>query len=568
MRSHVLFCLLLSVVASSWLVVAGCRSPEPPSADVPTVVESPAVRPDEPRPPAEPWPLGPEMAQLERDLATNDYHETILGWTNYNDLNGEMNRADLPDCAARFEAAHGGAAAIEADPAKKAALDRRRKIEADFLALMKKAYKVLEREKMFDGQLARLRREAAVGAVGATALPAAKPIEPILPAVDAGAYWPRWRGPSGQGHSEETGLPLEWDAETGVVWKTPIPGRGHSSPVIWGDRIWLITAFDKGARRSLIAVRRSDGELLWTRDAPEIAPEKKTMAKNSWASSTPVVDEERVVAFLGNTGLVAFSHDGDRLWHYPMPWFDGTHGTGASPAICGDAVVLFQEHSRGKSIAVGIDKNDGHELWKTERDAAYGWCTVLPLRIGGRDELVVGVHHRILGVDPGNGAELWSCSGPTREVVPTLVYGHGLVYTCSGRNGPTIAIRPGGDDDVTATHIAWQSGRGAPHVPSPILVDDLLYFTNDNGIVTCLDATTGETVYQSRLRGKFTASPVAADGKIYFTNERGVTFVVKPGRDFEILARNSLGETTLASMAVLGGRLFIRTEKHLWAIGT
>src|SRR5690606_32268986 len=228
--------------------------------------------------------------------------------------------------------------------------------------------------------------------------------------------------------------------------------------------------------------------------------------------------------------------------------------------------LLVQEHNQGASIAVGVDRRSGEEIWKRELDPALGWCSVLPLRVNGRDEVVLGVHGRVIGLDPATGKELWSADGPTKEVVPTLVYGHGLVYSCSGRNGPTLAVKPGGEGEVTETHVAWRSVRGAPHVPSPILLGGLLYYTNDTGILSCLDALSGSTVYQKRLRGKFTASPVAADGKIYFTNEDGVTFVVREGRDFETLAENEFGETTLASMAVLDGRLYARSEGHLWAL--
>ena len=230
-------------------------------------------------------------------------------------------------------------------------------------------------------------------------------------------------------------------------------------------------------------------------------------------------------------------------------------------------MVLFQEHNRGKSVGVAVDKATGEVRWQIERPAALGWCTPLPLRVDGRDELVYGASKLVLGLDPKTGGELWRCSGPTREVVPTVVYANGFIYSCSGRNGPTLAIRPGGLGDVTESHLVWKSNRGGPHVPSPVVVDDLIHFANDTGIMTCLDALTGKTVYQKRLRGKFTASPVAADGKLYFTNEDGETFVLKQGREPEILSVNPIGETVLASIAVLGGKLYMRGEEHLYAIG-
>ncbi len=514
-------------------------------------------------PGGEPYPLGPEMAQLARDLESESYPAMVLGMTNFNDLNGEILRIDVPDNARRFAARH---SATGVDPTITAAHARRKEIEDRFLGLMREAYARIGRESLFRQQLADLFTEgAAVRAVSPTG--PALPIEPILPSPEAEHQWPRWRGPWGQGYSNERDLPVEWSSEKNIEWRTAIPGQGNSSPIIWDDRIYLTSWFDDGKRRSLVSIRRTDGELLWVKDAPAVEPEGRVISKNGYASATPVTDGERVYTFFGNTGLVAFDLDGEVVWHRELGPFDAMHGTGASPVVCGDLVILFQEQSSKQSIGIALDRRTGNEVWSVTRPPALGWCTPVPLRVGDREELIWGSSHTLVSFDPRTGRELWTCSGPTREVIPTIVHGNGLVYSCSGRNGPTLAVRPGGDGDVTSSHLAWQVVRGGPHVPSPAIAGDLLYLVNDRGILTCLDALDGTTVYQTRLEGMFSASPSIAGGKIYLTNEDGDTFVVRLGSEYELVSVNPIGERVLASMAMLDGRIYLRGAKHLFAIG-
>jgi outer membrane protein assembly factor BamB len=362
-------------------------------------------------------------------------------------------------------------------------------------------------------------------------------------------------------------LPVRWSPTENIAWRTGIPGSGNSSPVIWGDRIFLTTAFDSGKRRSIVGVRRPDGALLFVKDAPAAPPEPNVRDKNGYASATPVIDGERVIAFLGNCGLVAFDFDGNIAWRRELPSFDATHGTAASPAICGDLVILLQEQSEKPSLAIGVDRRTGDLRWQLDRPAAMGWCTPLPVRIDGRETLVWGSSTAVVGIHPQTGVELWRCSGPTIEVVPTLVHGHGLVYSSSGRSGPTLAIRPVGQGDITATNIAWRVVRNAPHVPSPLLSGEILYTVSDTGILSAFEATTGKTLFQSRLGARFSASPVAGDGKVYLTSEEGDTFVIRDGRTYELLGKSSVGEPVLASPAILGGRIFIRGQSSLFAIG-
>ena len=511
--------------------------------------------------PAEPYPLGPEMLLLEKDAGSEEYRGLLRSQSaNVNVLNAEWERVKVADGPGSFLSAHGGIERVNADPALRAAHERRRKIADRFLD-------VLREEFAFRGKKAPAEKEEAPPAGSLSAPGAEIPVEALLPAPGAERQWPRWRGPGGMGLSAETDLPVRWSPTENVAWKTELPGQGNSSPVIWDERIFLTTAFDQGGRRSLLCVSRADGAILWVVDAPAVPPEGRVIQKNGYASATPAVDGERVVVFFGNGGLAAFDLEGKLLWHHPLPPFDAMHGTGASPLIHGDLVILFQEQSSKPSLGIAVDKRTGERRWRIEREPALGWCTPLALRIAGRDQIVHGASKMLVAYDPVTGAEIWSSRGPTHEVIPTVIAGHGLIFCASGRSGPMLAIRPDGTGDLGAKGIAWSSPRGAPHVPSPVLSGELLYQVNDLGILTCFRARTGEVLFQKRLGGTFSASPVAAGGNVYFTSEDGDTTVVRAGPDLEVVSVNSLGETTLASAAVLGGQIFIRTAKRLWAIG-
>ena len=410
-------------------------------------------------------------------------------------------------------------------------------------------------------------------AEGETAAAAAEPdVALVASSGEAAGYWPRWRGPSGQGLVSGSGYPDRWSASENVAWRVPVPGRGNSSPIVWGDRIFLTTAYDGGARRSLLAYKRSDGELLWEVFAPEASPEG-AHAKNGRASSTPVTDGERVYAYLGNHGLLAVDLAGKVAWHRPLGPFDAFHGTAGSPLLHDGRLILVQDH-RGASgsFIAAFDPATGEELWRTRRSAQVGWNTPVAVRVDGRDEIVVSGQQRVQAYDPATGRERWSVQGNTYEAIPTPVVGNGLIYCSSGRGGPTLAIRPGGSGDVTASHVAWKAPKGSPFVPSPVLYDGRLYMVNDMAaIATAYDAVSGEVLWQGRLgrakREGFSASPVALDGKVFFTNDDGETFVLAAGDEFSLLHVNDLGEPVLASPALVDGRWYFRTRGHLLAIG-
>jgi outer membrane protein assembly factor BamB len=382
------------------------------------------------------------------------------------------------------------------------------------------------------------------------------------------AYWSRWRGPSGQGLASGTGYPDAWSATENVRWKTAVPGSGNSSPIVWGDRLFLTTAYDGGARLSVMAFRRADGTRIWESFVPGRAG--NAHRKNGQASATAATDGVRVYASFGSL-LVAFDMSGKLVWSQNLGTIGNYHGPAGSPLLYRDRLVVYQDQRAGSFIAA-FDVTTGRRLWRTDRDATVGWGTPVAVTVGDHDEIIVNGQSRVQAYDPATGRELWSCRGTTFEVIPTPVVGYGFVYCASGRAGPTLAIRPGGRGDVTRTHVAWTTPRGSPFVPSPILVGAHLYTVNDMAsIVTCLDAATGRTVWQGRLgvarREGFSASPVAADGKVFFTNDNGETFVLRAGPAFELLRVNRLGERTLASPALVDGHWYFRTDGHLLAVG-
>ena len=383
-------------------------------------------------------------------------------------------------------------------------------------------------------------------------------------------YWPRWRGPSGQGLITGTGYPDRWSATENVLWKKPVPGTGNSSPIVWGDRIFMTTSRDNGRRLSLLSYRRSDGVLLWDVDAPAGRSES-VHQKNGHASATPSTDGERIYVSFGSRGLMAFDFTGKVVWHQDLGAMSNYWGTAGSPLLYKDRVILYQDQDRGSFIAA-FNARTGAQMWRTARDASVGWGTPAAIHAAGRDEIIVNGQYSVVAYNPDTGRELWRAGGTTMEAIPTPVVGHGLVFSASGRAGPTLAIRPGGQGDVTRTHVAWSSPRGSPFVPSPVLLGDYLFMVNDmTSIATAFEAATGRTAWQGRLgvarREGFSASPIAFDGKVFFTNDEGETFVLRAGGLFDVLHVNNIGESTLASPALVDGRWYIRTQGNLFAIG-
>lgn len=386
-------------------------------------------------------------------------------------------------------------------------------------------------------------------------------------------YWPQWRGPSAQGLVTEAKYTDSWSPSTSFQWKASVPGRGNSSPVVWGDKVFLTTARENGRRLSMIAFSRADGRLLWETFIPQDGIEG-VHEKNGYASATPATDGQRMYASFGRHGLVALDLNGKIVWHRKFGVIGNYHGPAGSPVLYKDRIFLYQDQNPTPSqtaFVAAFDKATGRTIWQTPRTETVGWGTPVVIDVGDRDELVVSGQRRVAAYDPNTGRELWTVRGMTFEVIPTPVVGHGLVFASSGRAGPTFAIRPGGSGDVTQTHVAWSTPKGSPFVPSGIVVGDLLYLVNDmQSILTVYDAKTGTLVYQGRLgvaqREGFSASPVAVNGKVFFTNDEGQTFVVQAGREFKLLHVNDLGARTLASPALVDGTWYWRSDGQLVAI--
>ncbi len=396
--------------------------------------------------------------------------------------------------------------------------------------------------------------------------------------------WPQFRGPD-QGRTPETNLPVSWSATENVRWKTPLPGPGHSSPIIWGDRIFL-TAFkpkstgmmarlmsrlgSPAGQLLVLSLDKQSGRILWEREVvvDSIAAVHNT---NAPASPTPVTDGELVYVYFGQKGLTAFDFDGNVVWEKDLGTFPNEWGFASSPVLHGDQLILVSD-SDAEDFVLAVHKRTGEEIWRTSRNGAVrAWPVPVIWNVEGRDQIVVSGSGVVRAYDPENGRELWRVSGLTRWVAPTPVSAHGLLYVVSGGPGGSVgmAIRPGGRGDITNTHVAWRYDRATPYIPSPVVLGDHFYMVRSGGIMTCLNARTGEEVWQERLpaRGDYYASLIAAEDKIYALSEDGEVTVVAAGPRYRVVARNSIGERTMATPAVSDGQLFIRTDETLFAIG-
>ena len=400
----------------------------------------------------------------------------------------------------------------------------------------------------------------------------------VFSAAPSAEDWPQFRGPTGQGHSTEHGLPLQWSESTNVVWKTPVPGLGWSSPVVAGDRLWLTTSVaeqPQGRGRASLSLRVLAFDVETGRQVVDVELFRLDRTdllnpKNSFASPTPILEGDRVYVHFGAEGTAALTSAGEVLWRTQLP-YESQHGGGGSPELYGDLLIINCDGNYAEAFVVALDKQTGKERWRRQRrkpsDQAY--TTPLTVRVGDRDQIVSVGAYRAGGYDPASGREIWRVRYDEGfSNVPRPVYGHGLVFIATGFQQPTLmAVRPDGEGDVTRTHVAWTLRRGAPFTPSPILIGDELFVVSDGGILTCVDARTGTVHYQARLGGNYSASPVWADGRIYFLSEAGVATVLSPGKVFNKLAVNQLEGATLASIAVSGGSLFIRSLSHLYRIG-
>ncbi len=381
--------------------------------------------------------------------------------------------------------------------------------------------------------------------------------------------WPEFRGPSGQGISNERGLPVTWSETKNVQWKVEIPGRGWSSPAIAGERIWLTTATEEGRSLRAIILDRKTGAILKDIELFRLKSAGPLHAKNSLASPTPLLEGDRAYIHFGANGTACLTQTGDIVWKTKLDYDNGQHGPGGSPALYDDLLIISCDGQESQYV-VAIDKQTGKVRWKKPRLGAQAYTTPLVVRRGEGDQVISPGAFRAMAYDPKSGKELWNVSyGDGFSNVPRPVYGHGMVYICTGFHQPQLlAVRLDGRGDVTKSHVAWAFKRGVSLTPSPLLIGDEIYLVSDNGIANCLDAKTGAVHWTQRLGGNYSASPIYADGRIYFLSEEGESTVLAPGREFKPLAKNQLDGQTLASMAVSDGSLFIRSQSHLYRLST
>lgn len=407
--------------------------------------------------------------------------------------------------------------------------------------------------------------------------------------ITIAANWPQWRGPSADGISPEKNIPVEWGAEKNIAWKTPLAGLGTSTPIIWGDRIFLTSQIGDGpyegrardfenasvARRTgnrdkvrfvVQAFSRRDGHILWEYAFDADGFMQPVHIKHNMASPSCVTDGELVYAWMGTGQLVALTPDGKEVWkrHLGKEYgpFEILWGHGSSPLIYKNSLILLCDH-QGQAYLLSLDKKSGKQIWKVERGKdrrSYTTPFVIPGPKG--DELIINSSERIDVFDPVNGKPLWHAGGENRVPVPSPVFHNGVVYTTRGySSGPYMAITPEG-------RVLWEVKTGAPYVSSLLYYQGLLYMATEMGIASCVDAADGKTLWKQRFGGVFSASPVGANGNVYLVNEAGETFVLQAGRELKVLHKNVLAERTLASPAISNGQIFLRTDEHLVAIGT
>ena len=426
-------------------------------------------------------------------------------------------------------------------------------------------------------------------------------------AVLSAQNWPQFRGPQGLGVADDQRPPVSWDLGSGrgVLWKTPVPGLGHSSPVIWGDLLFVTSAissdpnsvFEKVLKGEqdfrtdrathqwrVYALDRRTGRVVWDRLAHEGAPTIPRHPHNSYASATPVTDGRYVVVMFGSEGVYCYDLKGNLVWKKALGVIHAgkhnnpeyTWGTASSPVLYRGLVIVLCDSLEGGYMSA-LDVTSGREVWRTRRDANPSWSTPAIIESGGHTELVVNAAPYIQGYDPATGKELWRLGPSTTNTTPTPIGGEGLIFVTNGYNPikPIYAVVPGSRGDLTlkdgATRsdaIAWSNLRDGPYMATPLLYRGILYVLSTRGVLTAFEPRTGQQIYQERIApGGYSASPIAADGRLYITSEEGDIFTIRAGRDFEILATSSMTETILATPALADDAVYVRTERAVYAIG-
>ncbi len=391
--------------------------------------------------------------------------------------------------------------------------------------------------------------------------------------------WPCWRGPRLDGTSLEKDVPVHWSSSKNIAWKSPVSGIGHSSPIIWGDRVFLTSCILKKKQRILLCYDRRSGKLLWNRVVVE-APLESKHRLNSFASSTPATDGKHVfVTFLAypNVQIVCYDFQGNKVWHKSPGTFYSKHGFCSSPILYKDKVIVnCDQDAKGKTkgYIVALNKETGEEMYRIDRpNRTRSYCAPLIVDAAGKKQMVLSGSKCVTSYDPDTGKLHWIIDGPTQQYVASLVYTEGVFFLTAGF--PTyhnMGILPDGTGNVTTSHVLWHedrtSARKASYVPSPIAHGKYFYMISDKGYLSCFEAKTGKRMYIQQLGEHHSGSPVSADDLLYIIDDAGDTYVIKPGPEFQFVTKNSLDENCYSSPAISRGQFFIRTQHHLWCIGT
>ncbi|HTL59299.1 MAG TPA: PQQ-binding-like beta-propeller repeat protein [Candidatus Limnocylindrales bacterium] len=408
-------------------------------------------------------------------------------------------------------------------------------------------------------------------------------------ASDSEKYWPQWRGPLGSGVAPQADPPLTWGESNNIKWKLAVPGEGDATPIVWGDRIFLLSAVaaanesteagkEKGPngtyRFTVFCVDRNSGKILWQKVARETSPHEGHQDNNTFASASPVTDGKLVWAFFGSRGLYCYDFDGNLKWQKDLGLMKTKmgFGEGASPALSGDTLIINWDHE-GDDFIAAFDKTSGKELWRQPRNEPTGWSTPLVVEFNGQKQVVVNATEKVRSYDLATGKELWSCGGQTANAIPSPVAQNDVVYVTSGFRGNALqAIRLGRSGDLTGTDaIVWSRNKSTPYIPSPVLSENYLYVISGNeNLISCFDAKTGEPFFERErlegIRGIY-ASPVSAKDRVYVLGREGTCIVLKKGPKLEVLAANKLNDSRSdASIALVDNQLLLRTAHNLYCI--
>jgi outer membrane protein assembly factor BamB len=394
--------------------------------------------------------------------------------------------------------------------------------------------------------------------------------------LEGNENWPQFRGPRGAGHGDAAGLPIRWSETENVRWKTAIHGKGWSSPVVWGEQIWLTTAPAEGQEMFAVCVDRGSGKIRHDIMVFENPKPEFCHPFNSYASPTPVIEVGRVYVHFGTYGTACLdSADGKVLWTRRDLHCDHFRGPGSSPILYEDLLIVAFD-GVDQQFIVALDKGTGKTVWKKIRDIDYrtdngdlkkAYGTPSIVEVNGKAQLISSAAVATIAYAPRTGEEIWRVRQGGMNTAAPPQTAHGKLYLCTGAGGfGLLAVRPDGHGDVTGSHIDWKYSKGVPTRTSPLLIGDLIYIVSEGGVAACLDARTGEPVWQQRLGGQFSASPVFAGGHIYFCSQEGLTSVMLPGREAKVVAVNKLDEGFMATPAIADGALFLRTRTHLYRV--